>query len=42
MSERPKVPLLQVDPQLGRLVPPSRLDAARSDLLEAALSTLEV
>jgi CRP/FNR family transcriptional regulator, cyclic AMP receptor protein len=32
MSERPKVPLLQVDPQLGRLLPPHRAEAARSAL----------
>ena len=32
MSERPKVPLLELDPQLGRLLPAHRLDAARSAL----------
>ncbi len=32
MSERPKVPLLQVDPQLGRLLPEHRVEAARSAL----------
>jgi hypothetical protein len=32
MSERPKVPLLQVDPQLGRFMPAHRIDAARTAL----------
>ena len=32
MSERPKVPLLEADPQLGRLLPAHRLDAARGAL----------
>lgn len=32
MSERPKVSLLELDPQLGRLLPAHRLDAARSAL----------
>src|SRR5687767_14085976 len=32
MSERPKVPLLELDPQLGRLLPANRFDAARCAL----------
>jgi hypothetical protein len=32
MSDRPKVPLLELDPQLGRLLPAHRLDAARNAL----------